>query len=566
MATIKDQQHSTNGVHPSYPSLEGLPLELLSLILQHLESRKELKCLRLTSSKFLDVTTIRLFKRYTLYPHETSFDRLLNLANTVSLSDSIQELYINTAFRGLPRVPPRYLVPPLPHIYSRSGKVSKKERKSRPPDRVAKVTAALRSMYSKTYAGGNTSDELSQMVFLQRIFPKLSNLRKLRIADACAESELPHFYLSQLPDFCTSNTKEYTRLLEDFHDDENVQQSYALGVLAAASGVSSLRYFEMHGLDWEDFLGMPDLFRRPVLYRDTLARFDHLELTTNMGKHHWDGDVMLNIQALLQLSYNLTTLILWFRRADEAKVGGETLYDWAYDEHCKSNFQLDLDYEHFEDKIEIPARLSWSSTLTHLELRGLVCTLSEMQSVLGYCAVSLKVLALSDLILVPLARTGARACLVRLFKWMQQHLQLDELRIGGFFTNGGMQDWVLTSEFDQDYDRDDLRRQLIRFVLRGGTCPLDHVEVPEQNFDLGKMRYRREAPPWLYSEDYAGDDSVVMHYSDHEEPPSDDDEDEDEDEDEDGEDEETGSDTETSDAAEDGEDNEWESTSDDSLD
>ena len=577
MVSGDSQKQLTNGVLPSQPNLHRIPPELLNLILQH-SGKKELKSLRLTSKRFRDVTTPRLLQHYTLYPHESSFDRLLAIADTATLSESIEELEINTAFRALARVPPRYLVPPIAEPYNRFKKVSEKVKKRKSPDQVAKVAIALRTIYSKTFAGGNTSDELSQMVFLQHIFPKLSNLKRLRITDAFSHIDLPHFYTTLLPDFCISSTKAYTRLLQEFHDDENVQQSYVFGVLAAARDVRSLTTFQMHGIDWEDLLGMPDLFMRPILYRDSLARLKHLELTTEMGKHHWDGDVTLNLQAMLKLAVKLQNLVLWFRKADEAEVGGESLYDWAYEEHCRSNFQLELNEhdEDFEGMLEIPARLTWSSSLRHLDLKGLVCTSEEMQSILSHCCESLRSFELSDVILVPQTRTGPRACFVKLFKWMQQHLHLEELKLEGFFTNGGMQHWQFLSEsLHRSVEEEDLKTKVVNFVVRGGSCPLDHVEIPDGYFDLGKLRYKKEAPKLLAKDEkYRGDETLYMDYPDHEEVPSDEEEDEEEeDDDEDDSDEEdsdegedSDADTNASDAEEAGEDDEWQTASEDSGD
>lgn len=569
MAAEDYQRQHANEFHPSQPHLNELPSELADLILEHLE-KKELKSLRLASKKYRDATTSQLFQCFTLYPHMASFDRLLAIANTPVLSNSIEELEINTAFRGLARVPPRYLVPPKRELCNRFRRVDDKFKKRKLSDQIAEVAAALRMMYSKTFAGGNTSDELSQMVHLQDIFPKLMKLWHLRVTDACSETDLPHFYCTLLPGFCTSSTKAYSHLLQDFSDTEDVQQSYALGVLAAARSVSSLRTFQMHGLDWEDLMGTPDLFRRPLLFRDTLARLQHLELTTQMAKHHWDGDVTLNLQAMLRLAVNLQTLVLWFRKAEDAEIGGEALYDWAYDEHCKSNFQLGLDEhdEDFEGPIEMPARLTWSSKLRHLDLKGLVCTAEEMQSILGYCATGLKSLELSDIILMPQTKTGPRSCLVKFFKWMQQHLQLEELVLEGFFTNGGMQDWTFLDESEHSNGQENLRAKTLRFVLNGGTCPLDHVEIPDGYFDLGKLRYKKEAPRSLKKDEkYQGDDSLYMGYHDHEDVPSDDEDDDDEeDEGDTEEDEDTNSDTDGSETAAAGEDDEWESASEDSLD
>ncbi|KAK5946904.1 hypothetical protein PMZ80_001049 [Knufia obscura] len=561
-----------DGVEPPQPSLQGLPPELSALILQHLD-KKELKSLRLASKSFRDATTTPLFQHYTLYPHETSFERLLSIANTPALSCSVVELEINTAFRSLARIPPRYLVPPIPELYNRFGRVSDKVKKRKPPDQIAKVATALRNIYSKTFAGGNTSDELSQMVFLQRIFTQLSKLRHLRITDAFYNNDLPSFYSTLLPEFCTSDTKAYSHLLQDFTDDENVQQSYALGVLAATRDVSSLRKFQMHGIDWEDFLGIPDLFKRPILYRESLARLKHLEMTTEMGKHHWDGDVTLNLQALLRLADNLEVLILWFRSADDAEVGGETLYDWAYDEHCKSNFQLDLaDHdEDFEGPIEVPARLTWSSVLRQFELKGLICTSGEIESILAHCAVSLESLSLSDLVLVPETKTGPRACFVKLFKWMQQNLHLQELELEGFFTNGGMQDWTFLHDTVYASTEENLKGKVLGFVLHGAACPLDHLEIPDGQFDLGKMRYKKEAPAMFKKDEtFKGDESLYMEYNDHEDVPSDvedEDSDEDDDDDDDHDDEDEDEDTESDDSGtEEVDEDEWESATDGSLD
>ena len=141
---------------------------------------------------------------------------------------------------------------------------------------------------------------------------------------------------------------------------------------------------------------------------------------------------------------------------------------------------------------------------------------------------------------------------------MREHLDLDELKLEGFFTNGGMQNWTfLDARGLNKGAQPTLYARILGFVVKDGSCPVEHLEIPDNYFDLGKLKYSKQAPEELKKDKrYQGDESLCILYEDHDYVPSDNDSES-----------ETGSESETEDTEGSGsENNEWESASEDSLD
>lgn len=531
-------------------SLLDLPSELLDTVLLNLQKR-QLKAIRLTARDLSKAAASHLFRSYTLYPHLESFDKLLCIAKDNKIGPLVRLLEYNTAFRCLPRLP------------FRAFGLGRRETMTQAQHN--ELSSYLRTLHKNTLMGGNTSDELTQMEFFQRIVPRLSGLRSIRILETPDGFGLPDFYARSLPNGCRWIPYAQIRLDQEIADDPEPRQSHALAMLAGARQLATLNTLEVNGMQWDDFLGQPDLFKRPILFRDALGRLTTLELKIRAGgtDHLWDGDVILNLQDMLQLAGALERLVLWFRDVDEFFVGGEQVYDFKDDEHCRSIFQLYFDDDPVESSIvpELIPRLTWSLKLRYLELRGLVCTFKEFKKILRQCCTSLRILNLSGLILLPEVRRGRRACLVHMFKWMQKHLQLSEFEPHGPFTNGGRQTWIIRGLPSPEGS---IYKKLVAFVTSPDPttleCPIDHLAVPEGYFDLACKTYQKETPKILHEPKYQGDESFLTNYDDHDDVPSEAEETEDDASDEseltnesDGQDSEASND-------------EWESASNDSLD
>lgn len=82
---------------------------------------------------------------------------------------------------------------------------------------------------------------------------------------------------------------------------------------------------------------------------------------------------------------------------------------------------------------EIPASLTWSMRLAHLNLQEIRCKSEELKSVLRYCSKTLRSLTLSSVVLMPEEISGPRACFVDMFRWMHRCLQLQQISLQGFF-------------------------------------------------------------------------------------------------------------------------------------
>lgn len=156
--------------------------------------------------------------------------------------------------------------------------------------------------------------------------------------------------------------------------------------------------------------------------------------------------------------------------------------------------------------------------LAHLKLDQIMCKSKELRSALRYCSKTLRGLALSCVVLMPEERFGSRACFVDLIKWVHKCLELQEIRLEGFFSNGGMQGWIARLKArclteGRHSLRDVCLQEIVHeFILKGGPCPLDHVAIALGHYDLHKKVYTAGVPAGLAAEEYAGDCSWVMKY------------------------------------------------------
>ena len=327
------------------------------------------------------------------------------------------------------------------------------------------------------------------------------------------------------------------KLKEAIADEPEPKQTYALMLLAGARTLNNLQSLTITGIQWDDFLGHTGLFDRPLLYKQALSELKHLDLRSadDYSEHLWDGDVVLNLQTMLQLCTSLESLVLHLRYPLEILVGGESAWDYTHDEHCQSIFQHEFEEERFNTSSpKSIAQLSWSTHLRSFESKGLVITFTELKSVLTHMASSLRVLNLSDLILIPETRRSPRPCLVRLFRWLRKGLQLDHIGLEGTWCNSGRQNITFTRSNNPKCLRDQLQEYIVSKSAMHRQCPLGFLTIEEGYFDYGSRTYSDSIPQILMnhmsssSHDTRGDESVAIKYEVFVDIPSDEEDDEEE--------------------------------------
>lgn len=179
-------------------------------------------------------------------------------------------------------------------------------------------------------------------------------------------------------------------------------------------------------LDGVDFTKFPEL-------KGSFRRLKTLAIHNTTDDAFPKRPAIQNLQPILCEATELECLHLTFRVAEVVEFIGPDLFNNLARKPARSIF-------HSSEALWTP-RLSWSSKLHAVELNSLLCTNHELRSLLGYCAQSLKCLILKDLVLMPDAFCGKRACLVSFSDWLRQNLALDEVDFDGVITNGGMQCW-----------------------------------------------------------------------------------------------------------------------------
>ena len=294
--------------------------------------------------------------------------------------------------------------------------------------------------------------------------------------------------------------------------------TYTCAMLVALANLQypcqHLRVTEMH---WQPFLSNNDWAKYPPLLGNVFSCLLSLELkatpyaSNNRELEKEELDIE-KLQLVLRSATIIERLSLCIQqlaaRPDHYGFNSRKLVDRT--ESLFYNRLLDRRPDHGR----IPARLTWSPKLSHLELAGIVCTSKELKLVLENCSQTLHTLKLYSVGLMPQEEKGARACFVDLFKWMQKHLELEEITLEGLLVNGGMQAWEVRSRCwaVEPPAAGWLRDRVHEFILRGGACPLDHVAVPPGYFDVYTEDYITGTLTDLTLPEFGGDESWRIEY------------------------------------------------------
>ena len=232
---------------------------------------------------------------------------------------------------------------------------------------------------------------------------------------------------------------------------------------------------------------------------------------------------MRNVQALLAMAVNAETPILHSRSYKDTRdlvkgyddnndgYGGMfDIYDWLT-----------------QRKISLPAQLTWSPHLTTLELGDLLCTLQNFNDVMRHCRQSLRHLTSRNLQLVGSGymphdtgqKSVKRGCLVALFRWISEDLNLESIGLIGWFQNDGMQGWYIHLGCDDESKIPYVEKLLTRvkqYILHGGVCPLDKFAVKEGYYDLEMPDHDPEVPnSWHRAHCDISDVSFAIEFQDY---------------------------------------------------
>lgn len=500
-----------------------LPLELLHSVLDFI-TKRELKSLRQTNKFLHKLSTPLLFECFNVYPHKRSFQYLINAAESPHIGPLIRYLRFDAGYLGLTDM----IIRRLQNVYTAT--LTEEEKNS--------IMEHARHLHKQSLQADSRPDEIIATINFGKAFSHLSNLETIQLLDACesdfhAEStKLPSFYEQLAKETC--GRSEHTRLERGMVGSAYSRNTYVRALLMAMHELKSpLRKIELRRIQWTYLLQQGELDKHMDIWSPSFAKLKSLELATAGEYMPSVLNSLANLQALLRPAINLEELSITFRTVFEARYSGRDMKDIETDTVCQSVFQPIPRRTGSRDQLE-PVKLTWSSKLCKLRLEGLVCTMKEIKSILKQSASTLRRLELRDFVLMPDTLPGNRACLVALFKWMQKHLQLEEILLRGFLTNGGMQAWFLGT--GRDREQQGLLAQVQKFILKGGTDPLEHVAIAPGHFDLHKKTYSATVPESLIDGKYDGDDTFSMDYEDYDEDDEDDFTDSllDEDEDDDG--------------------------------
>ncbi|KAK5938298.1 hypothetical protein PMZ80_009268 [Knufia obscura] len=497
--------------------LLSLPLEVLSMTWLYLDN-KFLKSTRLTCMYLEQLSTPLLFECFTIFPHLRSLQRFVAAATCVRIAKHIHKLEYDARWVRTTKDLVRDVARNLKERIDAGSDI--------PKAREAMRTASI--IHSQMIEAGSSTDDLAQVGYLSKAFACLPNLKVIHLLDArkvfgsvLRAGPLSMYYhgVVELPPFYAQFLREVDLDPRRTLDNEQYQQdfppsTYARAMFAALISLPNpLQQLRVTELDWDLLLLDGNYQKFSIFLSDVLARLKLLELKPQYSQD-LSGLASENLSVILQAAVNLERLSLCLGDcSDPAELYG-----------LNSRKTVDKSVSMFDTStigIKLPARLTWGSRLSHLELEELKCRSKEMKSVLKHCGKTLRSLTIDSIVLLPEEQLGKRACFVDLFRWMQKHLGLTEISLQGLFSNGGMQGWQVGlcyiprhRQADCQPNHVSLHDRVHEFILRGGSCPLDHVAIAAGHYDLHKESYTAKTPAELMGPEYAGDDSWTMDYHD----------------------------------------------------
>lgn len=464
--------------------LKALPPELLSYVLDLLENH-DLKQLRAADHSLHTLCTPRLFETFVIFPHRHSLQDLVSLSQC-DVRKYVRHLCYETRYRMVPIMAIRRLHAVWSSRISRTDMMEIHQQAEQ--DEIEALCFERRG------------DDRAQLTMLQEAFANLSNIHKISISGPGCYSPaefsscsfpLPSFYARMLSRTC--NRFMDTRLEHGAYGFSGLHGAYLAPLIEAArilpQGLSELNVSDI-GL--ADMLRHLDYPRSAWMHKHTLSSIRKFRLETAGS----DSSYMIHLSRLvsmLEQMLELEDLHLALR----TPVRSFSDEDIMVEESGASPYTSMLTGIGIVGHItQGPAKPLYSGPLQRLTLFGLRVTSQELKAVLTPHLNNLEYLALGDLTLVPTALRDPRACIVRMFKWIQAGFSnLQEVHLCGGFSNCGMQRWVAD---EGDDPQTGIRYEVEQFLIHGGVCPLETHAIPDGYFDVGISAYAPGATAQAY--------------------------------------------------------------------
>lgn len=488
-------------------SLLALPPELLSEVWKHL-SHADFKSLRLLCRASEKMASPALFHTFILYPHTESLSKLQEVSKSARLAFYIHKVVYDCTFWLL--------------LDSAMGDLQNiRERTSLSGKDLISVSQRLTS---QSLDFKSAADQFELVLSLQQIFLRLPNLTTISILEDDVRPRdvplrklgVPAFYSRIFGEDVFQAIQQVVPDI-DYNDDE--EDEYEEGSLVAmlfsiTCLARPLKKFQLitRKAGW---MGYESHFGKFARCNRALAALDVLYLACTHDAIHLDFSNTYNLQNLLKQATSLTKLVLvmgtirgnvqiFEREWVINYAGGPSHREYGPTFHPpparSSDSCSDMEF-----------RLNWSTKIKNLTLGGLKCTNNELEEILKHHTESLEVLKLSDLLLMPPKQehNAARGCLVKLFKWLRNHLNLKSVSFDGTLTNLGMQHWIIRGEKGSPTG---LYQMVTSFIVDGGECPLDFVEILPEYYDLGLEKFDDAIPWFLGHREFKGDSGWQMKY------------------------------------------------------
>ena len=504
--------------------LLSLPLELLEHVLGFLQKR-DFKELRLSCQNLKSSSTPRLFDTVTYWPHAAGAELIKNIAEHDHLRALPTQLVCDWRYFGTIREFVCHLAWPEDPELDRRFELFEDQAQ-------AFIGSGVDGSYHLAPA------QLSSQLF--HTLPRFTSLNEVVIYDISPYDygkitfeDLPSSYQKACNSFAGPDFSPLKA--QPFHlVGYNVDLTYTWTVLLCLQGLANpitmlcLKDIVLHNFFNDDFENRKDILS------EVLVGLKTFELRMPGISNHLKSDEVSRLNDFFaMLPKNLECLQLTFRspRTIENIEPGTVRVQNRVTGHgdlmstTQSMFLVDRQWNLDSGMLWGPRNLldfSCYETLLRLELSGVSCTFDEFKQMIGPCCKTLHHLCLADVDLLPKQRQYVyeierqpRACLVKMFCWIQKNFNLRTVSMSKGFWNHGLQKWYLErpSATLGDYSST-LLDKLENFIIHGGECPLDHFAIKGQYDLLTPERKPRDDPAAFLNPQMQGDRTFIVSYED----------------------------------------------------
>ena len=424
-------------------SLLSLPSEIIIIILQKADSRKDLKHVRLSSKRLALIAAENLFQEVTVVSHEDSFEQLLKLSEHATLGKHVKCLVYDSRTISTPhdiqldinRDPIRklYWETPAKRLYLRSF-----------------------LKYHDEHTFRMVKDTGKELEYLLRIFESLPSLKAIKIKNwegyYVDTVGLPRFYERLGKHLGENHCQHFASMGKITHRAWSV-------LLCAYLCDLKLELLRLEGVKWGELFSFAEVCEvsgySRILSEAFLSRL--IERQPSGQGLHWEPDFYAVFTKAVDRVLNLKSLDLHFGEVNLwTERMGEVSLLWGSGPHPRCLPRLQI-----------------------LRLESFTAIADDLVDFILENSTSLRSLTINNARLLREPDTSC-ACWVNVIKRLQQGLRLEKACLQGVLSNGGKYFWrasCLSQDEMEASGKRSLKSQVEDFLVHGGGCPLDRAVV-----------------------------------------------------------------------------------------